>query len=350
MRNESRMGQISSGRPESRRGLGASAQSLPRVAGSPAAWAQRRGERIGWVWVTAIFAALMVSSMALALLVSIVSVLAVDHTIRCRRLCGRVAEEGEDSETIDLTQIDLREPEHTFTGDSELSHPRSHVESEPSHADSFGVATVLRDGVRLSAVLSAASLPLLSESKGGIRAVGLGLALLVLFPMIARLWMGSQQEILDEPRAALAPKLNPTMIEMSSGMLASFTFGIGGALLVLISKMDLATATVLMLIVCSYDIGNHVIGSGSRSRWEGPVAGMTAAGVVGFAAWVVVGTTVGQGVIVGSVAAACACAPFGSSLIGVLLGGSDRMTGSMQRLGPYVLTLPVASYLAAVLR
>ncbi|MBK9179714.1 MAG: hypothetical protein IPM45_09125 [Acidimicrobiales bacterium] len=63
--------------------------------------------------------------------------------------------------------------------------------------------------------------------------------------------------------------------------------GLAAAAVVLIDRLDTGAAVTLVLLVSAYESGDFLIGSGATNRFEGPVVGMVAVLVVGFATSVV---------------------------------------------------------------
>lgn len=254
---------------------------------------------------------------------------------------------------IDLTHVDLRYDEPVFGG-----HVPLHAESAAAMSRdnrSWGLLVseagrVVGDASRLSVVLGAAGLPLLAASEGGVRAVALALPLLIVGPLLTRMWMSAGTAELEGGTGATpVPGPNPVLAESGMVVIASLVFGLAAAALVLVARLDETTAVVMVLVVGAYDLGDHLIGSGAGSWWEGPAAGVAAAGVIGFAAWVVVGNTVGGGAVIALVASVALLSPPGTALVDVLFGDRERRAGGARRLDAFVCSVPIAAYLVAAL-
>lgn len=309
----------------------------------------KRRAASAWLWVVLTLLSLLIGPWAVALVVATIAALAADGVIKLRRdhtsqshtpQLHRSSDQR--NQMIDLTEIDLR--------------GKDALDELPSGGNPRSVRmllidetkSVVQDGARLSAVIGAATLPLLG-SRGGIEAVTLGLPILVIVPLVARIIMpATNAALVDDLRARNGRTLQRALVEMTLAMMSAFVFGISAAMLVVINRFDATTSVILMLMIVSFDIGNFLIGSGAGSRWEGMAAGVIAVWVMGFATWVVVGASVGDDVTLVLIVSVSVCALLGLGLMNVLVGGRDRLTPPSQRIGAYLVSLPIASYLAAI--
>ncbi len=201
---------------------------------------------------------------------------------------------------------------------------------------------ILCDSPRLTTILGAMGLPLVSSSNGGVNALVLSFPLLILIPMVNRLLTEYSGDPVEQRNS---------LIEMSWAFMASVTFGSLGAALVLIDRMDATTAIVLILLVAVYDLSNFLIGSGPGAGWEGPAAGVVAVAIAGFASWVAIGPSVGTAVIVAMVGCIWILGPLGPVLMSVLIGNDEQAVlysaGAIRHLDVLVVCIPVAAYLIA---
>jgi hypothetical protein len=188
----------------------------------------------------------------------------------------------------------------------------------------------LRAPRRLLAGSAAAALPLAAVvSVGALTAVAVAVTVLVL---VHRLWWG---------RAGTAVE------DVALILVASLPVGLAAAAPVLLTGFNRGSAVVLLLLVSAYDAGNFLVGTGARSPWEGPLGGMVAVGVCGFAAWVVAPQPLdGHGVLTVAVVTA-ALAPFGPPAASVLIGDASRPARFVRRLDTLLLVGPVAAWAAA---
>jgi hypothetical protein len=130
-------------------------------------------------------------------------------------------------------------------------------------------------------------------------------------------------------------------------VVASLPVGLAAAAPVLLTGFNRGSAVVLLVLVSAYDAGNFLVGTGARSPWEGPLGGMVAVGVCGFAAWVVAPPPLaGHGVVTLAVVTAV-LAPFGPPAASVLLGDATRPARFVRRLDTLLLVGPVAAWAAA---
>ena len=58
--------------------------------------------------------------------------------------------------------------------------------------------------------------------------------------------------------------------------------GLAAASMVLLTRLDQGSAIALLLLVSAYETGDYLVGSGARTPYEGPVAGIAAISVVTF--------------------------------------------------------------------
>ncbi|MET0727961.1 MAG: hypothetical protein ABWZ76_06650 [Acidimicrobiales bacterium] len=74
----------------------------------------------------------------------------------------------------------------------------------------------------------------------------------------------------------------PTMSDVGLTLQCGLPPGILALSMVLLCRLDQGSAIALLLLVSAYEIGDFLIGSGSRNPYEGPVAGGSAVVVVTF--------------------------------------------------------------------
>lgn len=191
-------------------------------------------------------------------------------------------------------------------------------------------AGVLEDPLRLPAVLAAAALPL--AALGGADLVTAAAAASTVVVLAARMWSGPVGGAVGDVALVLG---------------GAVPFGLAAGAPVLLSGFDWTAAVVLLVLVAAYDAGDFLVGSGSHTPWEGPVAGVLAVLVCGFGTWVWAPPPLeGHGVLA-LVAATAALAPFGPPAASVLIGDGVRPARFVRRLDTLLVLGPVAAYSAA---
>ena len=191
-------------------------------------------------------------------------------------------------------------------------------------------STILRDPMRLPAMLVAASLPLAATAGAATLAGTAAVATVVV--LAHRVWSGPVGGAIED---------------VSLVLVAAVPLGLGASAPVLLTGFNRGSAIVLLVLVAAYDAGNFLVGTGARSGWEGPFAGVVAVAVCGFGAWVVAPPPlVGHGVIA-LVVATAVLAPFGAPAASVLIGDAHRPARFVRRLDTLLLVGPVAAWAAA---
>ncbi|MSO87727.1 MAG: hypothetical protein EXQ71_09440 [Acidimicrobiia bacterium] len=117
--------------------------------------------------------------------------------------------------------------------------------------------------------------------------------------------------------------------------------GLVGLSMVLLDGIDQGSALVLLLLVSAYEIGDYIVGSGARTPYEGPAAGLVAVVVITF----IVSTTpisalsFGDSWIFGLVVAVGA--PGGQVLASALLPTATGPASALRRIDSLLLVAPV---------
>lgn len=282
------------------------------------------------IWFALLIGAAAVSPFAVALVMAVVGAIAADETLRAR--CRHREQTGHKEETIDLTHIDLTANEPlvgrqtnrtTRTRRTEVSKKKSGLSLFSWSQIKVQAQQILCDPPRLTTILGAMGLPLISSSKGGVNALALSLPLLILIPLVNRLLTKQSGDPAEQ---------TDSLIEMSWAFMASVTFGSLGAALVLIDRLDATTAIVLILLVAVYDLSNFLIGSGPGAGWEGPAAGVVAVAIAGFASWVAIGPSVGTDAIIAMVCGISILCPLGPALMSVLIRNDEQAVRKIEGL------------------
>lgn len=124
--------------------------------------------------------------------------------------------------------------------------------------------------------------------------------------------------------------------------------GLGAAAPVLVRHTGIAAALLLLVMICAYDAGAYLVGTGASSPWEGPAAGVAALiPVTIFAQVVLVPPFAGaQPLFLGMLAAVLApCGPVAAS---ALLGDRSAHAPALRRLDSLLLLGPLWAWCAVI--
>lgn len=188
------------------------------------------------------------------------------------------------------------------------------------------VLGLLEDPARLPVVLAAAAVPLAavagSDTMAGALVVGV---------MAVPVWR------------LLADRSGDPAVPAFAGI-AVPALGIAAAAPVLLHRVGPWAAVVLVVLVCAYDAGDFLVGTGAASSWEGPVAGAVAVCVTAFACAVVAlpPLEVDGAVALGALTAVLA--PFGPPMASLLVGDGRTRARFVRRLDVLLLLAPVAAW------
>jgi hypothetical protein len=122
---------------------------------------------------------------------------------------------------------------------------------------------------------------------------------------------------------------------------------VGAASMVLVRGDSRVSAVVLFLLVSAYEMGDFVVGSGASNSFEGPLAGITTALLVGFplAVMLVAPFDHAGAVLLGFAAAAC---PFGQIAASALLPGAGASAPALRRIDTLLVLGPLWAAASAV--
>jgi hypothetical protein len=182
---------------------------------------------------------------------------------------------------------------------------------------------LLSDPARLVAVLGAASMPLAAAMGSDTLAAAMGAT--VVLAMVAA---GGR---------ALLP------------VLGAIPIGLAAASPLLLHRLGMAAALFLLLLIAAYDAGDFIVGTGAGTTWEGPVAGIAAVAVVGFATTVIAPPPLleeGAGTLAILVAM---LAPLGPPVASALIGDGARPARFVRRLDSLIIAGPISAYVLAAL-
>lgn len=190
---------------------------------------------------------------------------------------------------------------------------------------------LLSDPRRLPAAIAAASLPLAAAV--GADTLTAVLPAVVLVSLVQRLFTASVQP--PHSRAAADTALAVTL---------SLGTGLAAAAVVLVHSFGAQAAVVVLILVCAYDAGDYIVGSGSAAWWEGPVAGVATVAVATFAVSVVPLEPIDASAAVALGALTCLLAPLGPPAASLIIGSNRRPARFLRRLDSLLLLGPILPY------
>ena len=190
---------------------------------------------------------------------------------------------------------------------------------------------LLSDPRRLPAVVAAASLPLAAAV--GADTVAAVLPAVILVVLAQRLCTASFQPA--HARAAADAALAVTV---------SVGTGLAAAAVVLVHAFGAQAAVVVLILVCAYDAGDYIVGSGSAAWWEGPAAGVASVVVATCAISVVPLEPVDAPAAFALGALTCLLAPLGPPAASLLIGSNRRPARFLRRLDSLLVLGPILPY------
>jgi hypothetical protein len=177
---------------------------------------------------------------------------------------------------------------------------------------------LIEDLPRLVAVLGAAALPL-AASQGGDTLAGATAVVVVLSLLVAG------------TRGAVP-------------VLAVFAVGMACASPVLAHRFGTAAALVLLLLVAVYDASDFIVGTGSTTWWEGPVAGAIAVLVIATGVLVLAPPPLQEEGVIALGALTALLAPMGPPLASMLVGDGQTPARYVRRVDSLLLAGPVSAW------
>lgn len=196
---------------------------------------------------------------------------------------------------------------------------------------------LLSDPRRLPAVMAAAALPLAAGV--GDDTVAAVLPAVILVVLGQRLCTASAQ-----------PPHGRAVVDAAMVVAVSMGLGLAASAPVLAHGFGAQAAVVVLILVCAYDAGDFLVGSGSTTWWEGPAAGVAAVAVATFAISVVPLEPVDAPAAYALGVFTCLFAPLGPPAASLLIGSGRRPARFLRRLDSLLLLGPILPYaLAAIL-
>jgi hypothetical protein len=135
----------------------------------------------------------------------------------------------------------------------------------------------------------------------------------------------------------------------ATGVTIALAFGGAAAGVVLTRGEGVAALVILLLLVCAYEAGDFIVGTGASTVWEGPLAGIAAVVVVAFGASLLALVPLGRGgpLVLGAVVAVGA--PAGPPLASLLIGDGRPPARFARRLDVWLVVGPVAGWVTAAM-
>lgn len=195
---------------------------------------------------------------------------------------------------------------------------------------------LLTDPRRLPAAIAAAALPLAAAAGADTLAAALPFVVVVI--LVQRLCT-----------AAVAPGHARAVRDAAMGATVAIVVGLAAAAPVLAHHVGAQAAVVVLLLVCAYDVGDFVVGSGSTTVWEGPAAGVAAVAVTTFAISVVPLEPLDARAAYALGIITCLLAPLGPPAASLLTGSGHRPARFLRRLDSLLILGPILPYALTVL-
>jgi hypothetical protein len=145
----------------------------------------------------------------------------------------------------------------------------------------------------------------------------------------------------------LQPGAAPAVEELGVALIGPLMLGLAASSPVLVAGLGGWAALTMVVLISAYEIGDFTFGAGASARWEGPMAGIVAVAVCGFAAWVLDTAPLEQDGVVWMAATIGLLAPFGPPLGSVLLGSARQPGRYVRRIDTLLVAGPFAAFAVA---
>ncbi|CAN5761237.1 hypothetical protein BH23ACT1_BH23ACT1_04990 [soil metagenome] len=195
---------------------------------------------------------------------------------------------------------------------------------------------LLSDPRRLPAVIAAAAVPL---------AAGVGPdTVTAVLPVVVLVVLGQRL-----CTASVQPAHGRAAADAAVGVAVSVALGLAASAPVLAHGFGSQAAVVVLILVCAYDAGDFLVGSGSTTWWEGPAAGVAAVAVAAFAISVVPLEPVDASAAYALGVLTCLLAPLGPPAASLLVGSGRRPARFLRRLDSLLILGPILPYALAAI-
>lgn len=192
---------------------------------------------------------------------------------------------------------------------------------------------LLSDPRRLPAVLAAAALPMAAGLGSGTATLTASLPAVILVVLVQRMLTASNQ-----------PTHGRATADAAIGAAVAVVVGLAAAAPVLARGFGAQAAVVVIVLVCAYDAGDFLVGTGSNTWWEGPAAGVAAVVVATFAVSVIPLNPVDAPSAYALGALTCLLAPLGPPAASLLIGSGRRPARFLRRLDSLLVLGPLLPY------
>lgn len=141
---------------------------------------------------------------------------------------------------------------------------------------------------------------------------------------------------------ALEPQRNRTVLEqLDIALRSALPVGVAAGSLAGLRTIGLGPTVLLVVLVSAYEVGDFLVGTGSKNAVEGPVAGLIAVVAVGFVGRVLAPAPFTTTSVVLFAALAGVCCPLGQILAAALLPRGSAWAPALRRLDSYLLAAPL---------
>jgi hypothetical protein len=133
----------------------------------------------------------------------------------------------------------------------------------------------------------------------------------------------------------------PLIADAGLTLQCGYLVGLAGASFVIVRHLEIGAAVSLLLLLCAYDVGDFLVGTGANTSIEGPIAGIAAVVVMTFAIGVFSFPPFDMGsawVFGGMAAALC---PLGQVAATALLPSPDARVPALRRVDSLLLVGPL---------
>ena len=133
----------------------------------------------------------------------------------------------------------------------------------------------------------------------------------------------------------------PVVADAGLTLQCGFVIGLAGASFVVIRHLEIGAAISLLLLLCAYDVGDFLVGTGASTSVEGPIAGIVAVVVVTFSIGVFAFPPFDMGSAWAFGGMAAALCPLGQVAATAMLPAPDARVPALRRVDSLLLVAPL---------
>lgn len=178
--------------------------------------------------------------------------------------------------------------------------------------------------------------PYIAAAIGG----GIGLSALAGAPAVGAALLASAAAALLAGALSAEARRTP-FLAIGFTLQCGLFVGLAAAAPTLAYRVDIGAAAALIIFVSVYEMGDYLVGSGSKNAVEGPLAGFTAIAVFAFALWVVTFVPFRDNSLLAFGAMAAGLCPVGQLVGSAILPRSDAKASAVRRLDSLLVLGPV---------